>query len=64
MKDLMENNLPESINRLMSRLHDDDRHIDEPDDLESEIDFSYDPEKMRRKQVQDYIIDDEEINEL
>lgn len=64
MKDLMENNLPESINRLRSRIHEDGMFIDEPDDLEQEIDFSHNAEKIRKMQISDFIISKDEIDNL
>ena len=64
MKDLMENNLPESINRLKSKMDEDGLFIEEPDDLEREIDFSHNAKKIRREQIKDFIISDEEIDEL
>ena len=64
MKDLMENNLPESINRLKYQMDEDGLYIDEPEDLESEIDFSHNAKKIRREQIKDYIISDDEIDQL
>jgi hypothetical protein len=64
MKDLMENNLPESINRLKSKIHEDNVFFDEPEDLEQEIDFTHDAQKMKRQQMKDFIISEDEINNL
>lgn len=64
MKDLMQNSLPESINRLKFSSDEEGFYIDEPEDLEREIDFSHNADKMRRLQIKDYIISDDEIDNL
>ena len=64
VKDLMENNLPESINRLKFSNDEEGLHIEEPDDLEREIDFSHNAKQIRRQQIQDFIVSDDEIDNL